>query len=83
MVEKAKTHVLTLEDVHYLINRDKVQGNIAKSTKQDMADQMKNVRNMPTSASGANSQGNNEKNPDDSIFDAVLGTDSSLDNLFG
>ena len=83
MVEKAKTHVLTLEDVHYLINRDKVQGNIAKSTKQDMADQMKNVRSMPTSASGANSQGNNQKNPDDSIFDSVLGSDGDLENLFG
>ena len=83
MVEKAKTHVLTLEDIHYLLNRDKVQGNIAKSTKQDMADQMKNVRNMPASASGANSQGNNEKNPDDSIFDALLETDSGLDNMFG
>ena len=83
MVEKAKSHVLTLEDVHYLINRDKVQGNIAKSTKQDMADQMKNVRNMPTSASGANSQGDNKKNPDDSIFDSLLGTDSDLDNMFG
>ena len=83
MVEKAKSHVLTLEDVHYLINRDKVQGNIAKSTKQDMADQMKNVRNMPTSASGANRQGDNKKNPDDSIFDSLLGTDSDLDNMFG
>ena len=83
MVEKAKNHVLTLEDIHYLINRDKVQGNIAKSTKQDMADQMKNVRNMPTSASGANSQGNNQKNPDDSIFDSLLGSDGDLDNLFG
>ncbi len=83
MVETAKNHTLTLEDIHYLLNRDKVQGNVAKSTKNDMVKQMKNVRNMPTSASGANSQGNNEKNPDDSIFDAVLGTDSSLDNLFG
>ena len=48
-----------------------------------MVKQMKNVRNMPTSASGANSQGNNQKNPDDSIFDSLLGTVSELDNLFG
>ena len=83
MVDKAKTHTLTLEDIHYLINRDKVQGNVAKSTKNDMVKQMKNVRNMPTSASGANSQGNNQKNPDDSIFDTLLDTDSGVDNLFG
>ena len=83
MVNTAKNHTLTLEDIHYLINRDKVKGNVAKSTKKDMVDQMKNVRNMPTSASGANSQGNNQKNPDDSIFDTLLGTDSDLDNLLG
>ena len=83
MVNTAKNHTLTLEDIHYLINRDKVKGNVAKSTKKDMVDQMKNVRNMPTSASGANSQGNNQKNPDDSIFDSLLGTDSDLDNMFG
>jgi len=83
MVTKAKDHVLTLEDIHYLLNRDKVQDNVVRSTKADMANQMKNVRNIPTSASGANSQGNNQKNPDDSIFDALLGTDGELDNLFG
>jgi hypothetical protein len=83
MVDTAKNHTLTLEDIHYLLNRDKVQANVAKSTKDGMVKQMKNVRNMPTSASGANSQGNNQKNPDDSIFDSLLGTDSELDNLFG
>jgi len=83
MVNTAKNHTLTLEDIHYLINRDKVKGNVAKSAKKDMVDQMKNVRNMPTSASGANSQGNNQKNPDDSIFDSLLGSDGDLDNLFG
>jgi len=83
MVAKAKDHVLTLEDIHYLLNKDKVQGNVAKSTKDDMVQQMKNVRNMPTSASGANSQGNNQKSPDDTIFDSLLGSDGDLDNLFG
>lgn len=83
MVTKAKDHVLTLEDIHYLLNRDKVQDNVVRSTKADMANQMKNVRNIPTSASGANSQGNNQKNPNDSIFDALLGSDGGLDNLFG
>ena len=83
MVDTAKNHTLTLEDIHYLLNRDKVQANVAKSTKDGMVKQMKNVRNMPTSASGANSQGNNQKNPDDSIFDSLLGSDSDLDNLFG
>ena len=83
MVEKAKSHVLTLDDIHYLLNRDKVKDNVARSTKADMASQMKNVRNIPTSASGANSQGNNQANPEDSLFDTLLGSDGELDNLFG
>ena len=47
-----------------------------------MANQMKNVRNIPTSASGANSQGSGG-NHDDNLFDALLGSDGDLDNLFG
>lgn len=81
-VETAKQHKMTLEDVHYLLNRDKNAANVANSTKQDMLGQMKNVRNMPTSAAGANSQGGQE-GPDDSLFDGLLGLDTSADKLFG
>ena len=81
-VDKAKQHVLTLEDVNYLINRDKVAANTANATRTDMLSQMKNVRNMPTSASGANSQAA-AKSPDDDIFEGLLGLDGSVDNLFG
>ena len=81
-VEKAKTHVLTLEDVNYLLNRDKVAANTANATRADMLSQMKNVRDMPTSASGANSQGE-EKSPDSDVFDGLLDLDGGVDNLFG
>ena len=81
-VEKAKTHVLTLEDVNYLLNRDKVAANTANATRADMLSQMKNVRDMPTSASGANSQ-EGDKSPDSDIFDGLLGLDGGVDNLFG
>jgi hypothetical protein len=47
-----------------------------------MLTQMKNVRNIPTTASGANSQ-TEEKNPDNALFDGILGLDGDLDNLFG
>ena len=70
-VEQAKAHKMTLEDVHYLINRDKANANVANSTKQDMLNQMKSVRNMPTSAAGANSQGDNQ-NPDNALFEGLL-----------
>ena len=48
-----------------------------------MLNQMKNVRTMPTSASGANSQGSKEQSADDNIFDSLKGVDGDLDNLFG
>ena len=49
-----------------------------------MLNQMKNVRNMPTSASGANSQGSKENQSiDREVFDNILGFDNSVDNLFG
>ena len=82
MVEWAKTHTLTLDDINYLKNKQKVASNVAEATKKDMLGQMKNVRNMPSTVSGANSQAK-EKSSGDSVFDALLGTDSELDNLFG
>ena len=79
---KAKGHILSLDDINYLINRRKNDQNVANSTKADMLNQMKNVQSMPTSASGANSQ-NPIKNPDDDIFDGLLDMDTGVDNLFG
>ena len=81
-IQKAKQHTLTLEDVDHLLNKDKVAANVAESTKKDMMNQMDNVRNMPTSASGANSQAK-QTNEDQDVFDKLLGLDSDLDNLFG
>ena len=82
-VGKAKEHILTLEDIHYLLNKDKTAANTANSTKKDMLNQMKNVRNIPTSASGANSQGSKEQSMEDTVFNALKGVDDELDNLFG
>jgi hypothetical protein len=73
---------MTLDDVNYLLNRNQNNANVANSAKTDMLNQMKNVRNMPTSASGANSQGV-EKTADDDVFDVLKGLDGGVDNLFG
>ena len=80
--KQAQSHKMTLNDVHFLLNRDKAAKNVADNTKQDMINQMKNVRNMPTSASGANSQGET-KTQDREVFENILGFDDSVDNLFG
>ena len=82
-VSAAKEHVLTLEDIHYLLNKEKTAANTANSTKQDMLSQMKNVRSIPTSLSGANSQGTKEQSVEDNLFDSLKGLDGDLDNLFG
>ena len=79
---KAQKHIMSLDDVNYLLNRDTNNTNVANSTKQEMLNQMKNVRNMPTSASGANNQDPGRSESDD-VFDAIKGLDDGVDNLFG
>ena len=80
-VQRAKSHVMTLDDINYILNKDKIAANTRNATKQDMLDQMKNVRTMPTSASGANSQ-SQPSNPDSDIFDGLVRMDTDVDNLF-
>ena len=80
--ERAQKHILTLEDVDYLLNRDQANANVVQHTKTDMLNQMKNVRNIPTTASGANSRAQ-DIDPNNAVFDTIMGTDGDLDNLFG
>lgn len=80
---QAKSRNLTLDDVYYILNKDQANQNVANSTKKDMLNQMKNVRNIPTTASDSNSQGTAQKSTSDSMFDQMLGIDGEVDNLFG
>ena len=82
MMGAAQKRKITLDDVYYLLNKDKVQTNVANSAKDDMLKQMKNVRNIPTSASGTNSA-QVQSSPDDNVFDQIVGSDGEIDNLFG
>ena len=81
--DSAKSRELTLDDIYYLLNKDKANKNVANSTKKDMLNQMKNVRNIPTSASDSNSQGTGKQSKEDELFDGILGLDGNVDNLFG
>ena len=78
----AKQHVMTLDDINIVLNQTKVAKNVASNTKKEMMNQMRNVRNMPTSASGANSQGETVSEERD-VFNNILGNNSGIDNLFG
>ena len=82
MMGEASKRRITLDDVYHLLNKDKVNQNVANNTKDDMLKQMKNVRNIPTSASGTNSA-QVQSSPDDNVFDQIVGSDGDIDNLFG
>ena len=83
LVDAAKKRTLTLDDIHYLVNRDQANANVANATKNEMLSQMKNVRDIPASASGANNQGSNSANFEDEVFNTLLDKDGDVDNLFG
>jgi hypothetical protein len=81
MMKQANTRKLTLDDVYYLMNKDQTDTKIARNTKKDMLKQMKNVRNIPASASGSNSA-SNDKDFEKEVFDIINGSDGDIDNLF-
>jgi len=81
--EKAKNHRMTLDDAFYLVNRDKVQQNVANASKEETLRQMKNVRDIPTSQAGSNNAGEVKKSQGDQILDVLKGIDGNVDDLFG
>ena len=66
----ADTRELTIDDIYYLMNKEQSAQNIANNTKQEMLGQMKAVRNIPISASNANSAPD-QRSPDDAVFDIL------------
>ena len=81
--KRADEHVLTLDDVYYILNREQVSKNVADNTKTDMLNQMKQVRDIPQSASNANSPGRESQSPDEKMFDVLKNMDGDADDLFG
>ena len=82
LLVKASQRTLSLEDIHYIINKDEANNKVAQNVKKDMVEQMKNARNIPASTSGLNSAPKST-NMSDNVFDALKGVDEELDNLFG
>ena len=81
--EKAKGHRMTLDDAFYLVNRDKVQQNVANASKEDTLRQMKNVRDIPTTQAGSNNAGEVKKSQGDQILEVLKDIDGGVDDLFG
>ena len=72
---------LTLDDVHYILNRDKTAKKIDNSARQDVMRQMKTAQKIPSSATGASNAG--ETTTDDKMFDSLLGLEGNMSELFG
>lgn len=83
LVTKAQTHTMTLDDLYLILNKDQASKNIADTTKTDVLNQMKNVREVPQSVAAINSMGTADKSDDDKVFESILGSDAQLDELFG
>ena len=81
MMEWAKSHNTSLEDIYYLKNRSQRDQQVARGAKEDMLQQMKSVRNMPTSVANQNTI-KADISEEDRIFQALKNVDSGLDDLF-
>tara|TARA_Y100000593_G_scaffold46424_1_gene88287 strand:- start:9 stop:881 length:873 start_codon:yes stop_codon:yes gene_type:complete len=73
---------LSFDDMYMLVNRGKVNQNVANATKKDMLNQMKNVRDIPASQSSSNNAGV-VTSANDNVFDTLLNSDGNIDELFG
>ena len=80
--QKIQTNGITFDDMYMLINQGKVSQNVANATKNDMLNQMKNVRDIPTSVSNANNAGQ-PVSQNDSVFDSLLNSDGNIEDLLG
>ena len=79
----AKDKTLELEDIHYLMNRQTREQNIAQNANQEVSSQMRRVQQKPQSLASAGSQPEPQVSPEDKVFDEILGFDTKLDEAFG
>ena len=81
LVDFAKNRKLTLEDVYYLKNRESAAGNAANSARNEVMDQMKNVRKTPQSLAAVGTAPREEQSLDDQVFDQLLGVGERLNDI--
>jgi hypothetical protein len=81
LMNYAKSHKLTLEDVYYLKNRNNRDVEVANNTRNEVIQQMKNVRQMPTSIASSGNAQRETKSIDDAVFDKLLSQGSGLNEL--
>ena len=81
MMQWAKGHKLSLNDIHYLKNRGLRDKNVRESALKEDNDQIKRMQDRPISLSNAGSE-SKEVSVDESVFGQILNVDNDLDNIF-
>jgi len=80
-VNFAKSKSLELDDIYYLMNRENRDEQIADNARQELHQKMREVQQTPGSlATTGGAQV--EESPDDRVFDAILGSDTMLEEAF-
>ena len=79
----AKGRSLQLDDIYYLMNRERRDKKIAEDTGRQVTEQIKNVQNRPSSLASAGNTQVQEQSQEDSVFDALLGVDENFNSLTG
>ena len=83
VVHFAQSRPLTYDDVYYLMHRGKKDDKIAQNTKGEMMEQMKKVRERPSSAASAGSSGSSTPGSnDDRVFNALVDIDKEMEQAF-
>ena len=80
-VDYAKSKSLELDDIYYLMNRSNRDEQIADNTREELHQKMREVQQMPGSLATAGGT-QVEESPDDRVFDAILGSDTMLEEAF-
>jgi len=81
LLDYAKSHKLSMEDIYYLKNRSDTNRKVAEQAKTEVVEQMQNVRKMPQSVASAGNSQPVPESADDLVFDALLKEGAGLDAL--
>ena len=81
-VEFAKSKSLDLEDIYYLMNREGREQAVADNTRNEVHEKMREVQEQPGTLATQGSV-ETEQSPDDTVFDAILGSTNALEEAFG
>ena len=80
-VDYAKSKSLELDDIYYLMNRSNRDEQIADNTREALHQKMREVQQIPGSLAETGGA-QVEESPDDRVFDAILGSDTMLEEAF-